>query len=172
MEQAKDKGPAPPEPMSDSLVAFSGELAQRFPGMVIKRFVAPAAVTKFREIFIRELRTRDTIEAAIMADGLMEPVERASVKLAESAEERETHRISIVGLDDGAGYRHVNNGAPFAGMNEWPKAVCDLLKIYFNQVNGLAWNEVASGIAEARVVGAFAPPSATLASASLGRLAG
>lgn len=175
MAQEQDvQGPAPPEPMGPALAEFSAALAKRFPNLEIKRFVMPSAVRDVREIFIRELRTRDVIEADMMADATMTAAERASNKLAEAAQERESHRLSIVGVGDAYDgeivYRPCNlNGIPFSEMGEWSKKATDVTRVYFNQVNGLPWEEVGAGVLGARIVGAFAPPTSGIpASASHG----
>lgn len=180
MQRAETQGPAPPEPMSDALEAFSRELAVRFPDREIKRFVLPRAIRKHREIFIREIGTRDGIEAATMADSLMGPLERASVRLTNEAEERECVRLAIVGFGDAAAdgavsywHTNTNKAIPLAEIDGWPKALMDATTRYFNIVNGLPPEEFIAGILEARTVGAFAPPtSAIRASADPGRPGG
>lgn len=167
------------EPISLGLAKFSEELANRFPKRLIKRYVLPSVVNECAEVFIRELTSYDCIEAAILADGLMSTVEKTNTKLAEAAERREQIRIAIVGIADrlpsgGVSYRSVNTGAtPLGEINDWGKRVWDALEVYYNDVNGMPIDEFVSGLKEARIVGAFAPPNReTVASASDGRRAG
>lgn len=178
MEQPKDdKGPAPP---SSALEAFERELRQRFPlPWPIKQYVLPKQVSECAEVFVRELKSRDVIAAAEMADALMTTMQKSSVKLAREAEERECIRIAIVGicerLDDGTMfYRHVNNtGAPLAEINDWGKRVWDALALYYNDINGLPAEEFFEGLRGARTVGVSAPRTDGIpANASPGRLAG
>lgn len=161
--------------MTLELQAFSAELAQRLPNRYVRRFVLPSVVREAREVFLVELTSRDEIEAAQMADALMTPIERASVRLTNDAEQREAIRLSIVGLGKPAGrgivYEHVNHdGVPFADLNEWTRRAWTCLHAYFAQVNGVPTDELHEGIRGARTVGAFAPPtSGTPASAADGR---
>lgn len=172
MEQAR--ATAPPT-ISAELEAFELELAKRFPGIEIRHFVMPTAISQVREIFIRELTTKDTIEAAAIADATMSPLQRSSNKAANAAEQHESQKLSIVGLGRMAGgalsYQHVNNaGIPLAEAESWPKRVWDTIEVYFNQVNGLPMDEVIRGIKEARTIGAFTPQTSGIpASASHGR---
>jgi hypothetical protein len=84
--------------LSPALREFSAELAARFPGRYVKRFVMPSVVREASEVFLVELTSRDEIEAAQMADATMSAIERASVRLTNDAEQREAIRLSIVGL--------------------------------------------------------------------------
>lgn len=166
-----------PDPVNDDtpIERFSRELAQRFPDLMIKRFVMPPSVRAVREVFIRELLGKDEIEAALMADALMSDIERRSMKLSMEAERRESIRIAIVGIGRGATgaveYEHTNTGGvPFAAPNKWNLGVWACLHNYFAETNGVPSSEIAEGIKGAQTVGAFAPPtSATRASADHGR---
>lgn len=174
--------------MSEALAQFSRDLATRFPGLEVRRYVLPRVVTQCREVFIRELTSEDIIMAASFADSLMSANEKASVRLSRDAEERECVRVAIVGFGDakiegkdakgnlwGAClYRHVNvDGAPLGEINAWPKRMWDAFTRYYNDVNGLPIEEFIEGLQGATIVGAFAPPTSAIpASASPGRLAG
>jgi hypothetical protein len=162
--------------LSPALREFSAELAARFPGRYVKRFVMPSVVREASEVFLVELTSRDEIEAAQMADATMSAIERASVRLTNDAEQREAIRLSIVGLgkigvDKRIAYEHVNaDGAPFGELNEWTRRAWTCLHAYFGQMNGVPTDELLEGIRGARTVGAFAPPtSGTPASAADGR---
>lgn len=164
------------------LEQFSRELAERFPGLVVKRFVMPAQIRAIREIFIRELSSLDEIEAAIMTDSMISDIERKSIKLTMEAERRECVRLSIVGvgraLTATAGgfvaYEHTNQGGvPFGEPTRWNLGTWAALGAYFGEVNGVPSSEITEGIKEAQIVGAFASPiSATPASAASGRSGG
>jgi hypothetical protein len=168
------------QPRNDALEGFERELRQRFPlPWPIKQYVLPKQVTECAEIFVRELKSRDVIAAAEMADALMTTMQKSSQKLSREAEERECIRIAIVGLgarlEDGTvAYRHVNNtGAPLAEINDWGKRVWDALAMYYNDVNGLPAEEFFEGLRGARTVGVSAPRTDGIpANASPGRLAG
>lgn len=178
-----------PLPTSEALAQFSRDLATRFPGLEIRRYVLPRVVTQCREVFIRELTSEDIIMAASFADSLMSANEKASVRLSRDAEERECVRVAIVGFGDAqpAGkdakggnvwsacvYRHVNlDGAPLGEINAWPKRMWDAFTRYYNDVNGLPIEEFIEGLQGATIVGAFAPPTGAIpASASPGRPVG
>jgi len=158
---------------------FSRELRQRYPfPWPIKRYVLPLVVTEIREVFMRELRSRDVIEAATMADSLMSGIEKASFKLSNEAEERECIRLAIVGFGELRGgavvYRHVNaNGTPLAEINNFGKRIWDAMSRYYNDTNGLPFEEFIEGLRGGQTVGAFAlPTSGTPASADPGRSGG
>lgn len=166
----------PVEAMSPALSEFSAELADRFPGRYVKRFVMPSTVRECAEIFMVELTSRDEIEAAQMADAMMSAIERASVRLTNDAEQREAIRLSIVGLgklgsDKRIAYESVNaDGVPFAELNDWTRRAWTCLHAFFGQMNGVPTDELLEGIRGARTVGAYAPPtSGTPASAADGR---
>lgn len=175
--------------MPEALAQFSRDLATRFPGLEIRRYVLPRVVTQCREVFIRELTSEDIIKASSFADSLMSANEKTSVRLSRDAEERECVREAIVGFGDAqlAGkdakggnawgacvYRHVNlDGAPLGEINAWPKRMWDAFTRYYNDVNGLPIEEFIEGLQGATIVGAFAPPTSAIpASASAGRPAG
>lgn len=164
-----------PEAMTLELREFSAELAQRFPGRYVKRFVMPSTVRECAEIFMVELTSRDEVEAAQMADAMMSAIERASVRLTNDAEQREAIRLSIVGLGKSVNgrvaYEHVNaEGVPFAELNDWTRRAWTCLHAYFGQMNGVPTDELLEGIRGARTVGAFAPPTSGIpASAVDGR---
>lgn len=170
------EGAAPDSP----LAKFSRELGDRFPNTMVRRYLMPTSVRECREVFMREITSRDEVEAAIMADALMSPIEKASVRLSGDAERRECIRLSVVGLGklsdksnpaSAIAYEHVNqDGAPFGDINEWSGRAWTALQTYFGTLNGVPMEELAEGLAGAQTVGAFAPPtSATRASAANGR---
>lgn len=173
MEQQSDTQRAmrPPE-----LEAFSLELLQRFPGRKVKRFVMPRAVEECREIFLVEMRSREQVRAAAMADASMTMEERRSYKLTNDAEERESVRLTLIGLGRGpvggpVDYEHTNTNEamPLLEINDWSTKAWAALVAYFNAMNGLPASEIAEGIVGAEVVGAFAPPSVTLSAPANGR---
>lgn len=164
--------------ITPELAQFSAELADRFKNRLIKRYVLPKSCTNCAEVFVRELTSRESIDAAVIADSMMSGVERSSTKLAEAAEEREQVRTAICGFGDRRGdtvvYRHVNVGStPLGEINDWGKRYWDAFKLYFNDVNGMPAAEFLEGFRGAQIVGAFVPPASGIpASASDGRLAG
>lgn len=171
---------APPD-LTGPLERFSQQLAQRFPKRVVRHFVLPSNIREIREVFIIEITSEEEIQAAIMADGMMSSIEKSSQKLAAEAERRECIRLSIVGIGktpDGTVLGEVHyepanvDGIPLE-MPGWTSKAWAALHVYFGQVNGVPNEELASGILEARTVGAFASPtSATRASAATGRSGG
>lgn len=164
---AARQGSKPQDGSTDAPIdRFSRELALRFPKTMIKRFTMPKSVRDCREIFFRETKSRDEIEAAIMAESMMSPLERASERLAQEAQRREVIRMTLVGIGDRApdgstsGYRHVNHdGIPLAEINDWSGGAWTSMHTYFGELNGVPAAELRSGIAEARTVGAFASPT-------------
>lgn len=182
MAREKRAPAAPPEMQNDALADFCELLEKRWPNALIKRFVMPSSVGECREVFMRELTSKDEIQAAIWADATMSPIEKASHRLAADAERRESIRIAIVGIGERVGgrraaddapvaYRMVNHdGVPFDEPTNWTTKAWAALSTYFGEVNGVPMDELASGLQEARTVGAFASPtSETRASADRGR---
>lgn len=174
-----------PDPQGEALVVdgdtplarFSREMATRFPQAMVRRYVMPSMVRECREVFMREITSRDEVEAAIMADGVMSLAEKQSIRLSADAERRECVRLAICGLGEGkfgdavVTYRHVNNdGVPFGEINDWTGKAWTCLQTYFGTLNGVPTEELAEGLLGAQTVGAFAPPtSATRASAESGK---
>jgi hypothetical protein len=163
--------PDPDAEQRDRLERFSAELAKRLPDKFIKRFVLPGNIREAREILMMEIDGKDEIAAAAMADATMSAQERASTKLAQDAERRESIRLAIVGLgvrrggrgapdDAPIDYQHVNaDGVPFTAINTWTQKAWSCLYAYHGQLNGVPFDELYQGIAEARTVGAFGPPT-------------
>jgi hypothetical protein len=161
----------------EGAATFSRELAARFPGVMIKRFVMPSTVRVAREVFIREVTSKDEIDAAIFADAVSSPAEKASNRLMNDAERREIIRLAIVGIGNGDApqapqlgkpmaappevrYRHVNHdGVPLEEINGWTQGAWSALYSYYGEVNGVPVDEVLEGLKGARTVGAFAPPT-------------
>lgn len=162
------------------LARLSRALADRFPNTMIRRYVLPRNVTDCREVFMREITSRDEIEAAIMADATMSMIEKASMRLSGDAERRECVRLAICALGKLADknnpasavvYEQVNHeGEPFAEINDWKGKTWTCLQTYFGTLNGVPTEELAEGLVGAQTVGAFAPPtSAIRASAESGK---
>lgn len=162
-----------PPGRSPELEAFSRELAQRFPDRIVQRYKMPQRVKECREVFFVEMRSRDQIRAAAMADASMTADERRSYKLANDAEERESIRLTIVGLGKGdpVAYEHTNanEAIPLGEISDWSAKAWGALVAFFNAMNGLPASEIAEGIVGAETVGAFAPPSAIQAGPGAGR---
>jgi len=164
--------------VSPELAEFSKALAERFPHLMIQRFVLPRKVREARELFIREVDSNDTVEAAILADATMTSIEKGSFKLTLEAERRQLAKLSIVGLGVQRGgrlvYEHANaDGIPLAFDPPWTEAAWTALLKHYNDVNGVPTEELEEGTQGALTVGAFAPPMhVTPASADTGRSAG
>ena len=163
---ARGRVPAKVDPLAGDtpLARFSRELATRFPKLEIKRFVMPASVRDCREIFFREAKSTDEVEAAIMAEQMMSPIERASERLAQEAQRREVIRLTLVGVGEGEvgsiSYRHVNHdGVPVAAIENWTARAWTSMHTYYGELNGVPTSELREGIKEARIVGAFASPT-------------
>lgn len=163
--QAPDEAPMIGIDPATPLGRFSASLAERYPDTLIKRFVMPSRIRECREVFIREIDSQDEIMAASMADTTMSVAERNSERLANEAEKRELIRISIVGLGKlpaGGGdvvYEAVggDDGIPLV-ISKWKYPTWIALYRFFPQVNGVSEAEMFSGMMEACVVGALAPP--------------
>lgn len=165
-----------PETDDSPLTRFSRELGERFPDTHIKRFVMPSGLD-CREIFIREITSKDEINASIFADATASAIEKGSNRMMNDVERREAIRISIVGIGEGPAvprpvpgkpvpvpiatrYRHVNHdGAPLGEINDWRAKAWTALHAYFAEVNGVPTDEIRSGLEGAQTVGAFAPPT-------------
>lgn len=164
--------------VSAELAEFSKALAERFPNRLVQRFVLPRKVREARELFIREVDSDDTVEAAILADATMSSIEKGSFKLTLEAERRQLAKLAIVGLGLQRGGRVVyelanHDGIPLAFDPAWTEPAWTTLLRYYNEVNGVPQEELDEGTQGALTVGAFAPPmSVTPASADTGRSAG
>lgn len=173
----KTAAPAASAPERTPRDEFEEELAQRFPNRLIRNFRMPTTVREAREVYILEITSKEEIQAATFADATMSLVEKSSMRLTADAERRECIRLAIVGLVEGKvgereRFRHVNDdGAPFGEINSWSAKATTALHAFFGVVNGVPTEEIAGGIAEARTVGAFAPPrtNATPSAAEPGR---
>lgn len=154
---------APPDDVTNAdLVRFETALQARYPGRVIKRYEMPANISQARAVYILELTSRDELEAAKMADTLMEAIERSSNRLAAARERTEMMRVSLVGLvtRNPLGYRHVNHdGAPFMEIDNWPAKATTALAAFYGDCNGINTAELGEGIMGARTIGATAPPT-------------
>lgn len=174
-DPGEDEAPMDGADPASPLGRFSAELGRRWPDTLIKRFVMPSRVRECREIFIREIDSKDEVRAAALADVTMSAVERSSERLANEAENRECIRLSIVGVGrfDGEGamaYEMCNHDEIPLVIAGWKRPAWISLFRYFPQVNGVSEAEIMEGIMEARVVGAHASPtSGTPASAARGR---
>lgn len=177
-KQQKGAGVALIHMVSPELIEFSDAIAERYPNRIVQRFVMPKKIREARELFIREVDSNDTVEAACLADATMSMIEKGSFKLTLEAERRQLAKLAIVGIGTLRGgrvvYEHTNhNGIPLAFDPAWTEAAWTALLRYYGEVNGVPSEELDEGTQGALTVGAFAPPmSATPASADIGRSAG
>lgn len=179
MSKAQHTAATPPKirAVSAELIEFSKALGERHPNRMIQRFVLPGKVREARELFIREVDSNDTVEAAILADATMTAIEKGSFKLTMEAERRQLAKLSIVGIgvlrNGRVVYEHANSdGIPLAFDPPWTEAAWTALLKHYNDVNGVPVDELEEGTQGALIVGAFAPPMhATPASADTGRCA-
>lgn len=171
-------GPPKIRAVSAELAEFSRALGERYPSRVIQRFVLPRKVREARELFIREVDSNDTVEAAILADAIMGPIEKGSYKLTLEAERRQLAKLSVVGLGILRGgrvvYEHANHdGIPLAFDPAWTEPAWTALLRHYSDVNGVPAEELEEGTQGALTVGAFAPPMHVIpGSADIGRSAG
>ena len=171
MSKAQATVALPPIDGETPLQRFERELHARYPDQLVKGYDLPSNIRQARRIYMIEITSRDELRAAIQAEGLMEPMQRASVKLASDAERKECVRNSIVGIvtrTEPIAYRHVNHdGMMLLELNGWPTKAWTAFYTFFNDLNGVSASELAEGLKGARIVGASEPPtSAILASAS------
>jgi hypothetical protein len=148
------------------LVAFSAELARRFPDVFIKRFVLPETVRQAREVFVREINSDDELMAGQMADSIAKPDQRKSREAMARLEQRESTRIAIVGLGKLASgrvvYELTNGATPLTEINKWPTKAWVCLGSYFGEVNGVNASELLTGMMVAHPVGTYAAPPRTM----------
>jgi hypothetical protein len=152
------------------LARFERELQERNPNREITRFDFPSKIKEARAVYIKEISSKDALEAAKYADATASDIEKKSVKLMADAERKEHLRISIVGVvtrKEPLEYRHIGGAHPFHEIDTWSDKAMTCLLLYYNQVNGIPTDEVLEGLKGARIIGASAPPtSATPASAA------
>lgn len=148
---------------------FERELMERHPKRTIVRFDFPSKVREARAIYLKEVTSRDELEAAKYADSIMSDIERKSIKLTSEAERRETVRISIVGVvtrSEPVQYQHVGGDHPFHAIDDWSGKATTCLMMFYNNLNGIGTDEVMEGLKGQRTIGASVvltggtPPSA------------
>jgi hypothetical protein len=141
--------------------SFERELMERYPGRVIKRFDMPARVREARAVYIKEITSKDELEAARMADATMTTIEKESLQLAIEARRKESMRLSIVGVvprKEPIQYRHIG-AVPFVEMNDWSAKAMTCLRLYYGEVNGITDEEILEGLKGQRTIGESAAPT-------------
>lgn len=166
MNKATAQGARAPAPASETpQQRFERELQERHPGRSIVRFDFPARIREARAVYIKEISSRDEMEASTLADSTMTELEKASMRLSAEAQRKETLRISIVGLvtrTEPLQYRHIGGSVPFLELDDWSAKAMTCLKIYYGQINGLTDEEIVEGLKGQRTIGGtVAPTSAT-----------
>ena len=140
---------------------FERELEAKHPNRLITRFDMPPQVKQCAAVYIKEITSREELEASKMADAMMSDVERKSAMLSTDAQRRECIRMSIVGLAsrEPTTYRHIGGDFPFMEMDGWPAKAGTALALYFNTVNGIPTDELLGGLKGARQISAADSPT-------------
>lgn len=155
---------AAPE-VSPEDAAFEAEIMKRYPGRRITRFDFPSGMDEALAVYLFEMKAKDELAAAEMADATMSDTERKSMNRALEAERREAIRLSIVGLveaDPASGAirrRHVDQAVPLMEIDEWSSKAWAALRTYFGDLNGLPVEELGNAVRGARKLGAATLPA-------------
>jgi hypothetical protein len=161
MTAAATAAAAPAEASETPLQRFEREIAEKYPRRYIKRYEMPSKIRQCRAVYLIELTSRDTMQAAIYADAKLTTAQKSSIKMTTEVERFEAMRASVVGVvrrTDPPRYDHVNGAVPFEELSDWPETACSSLLAYFSEINGVSSTELLEGMKGARVIGAFAPP--------------
>lgn len=107
-----------------------------------KKFTMPAGLDA-GSVIIRELRSKDEIDAAIAADGRMSADDRNNAVLALTIERKEAIRLSLVGIDG----RLVNTeGVPCMEIDDWTIRSWTALSRFFGELNGIPGDELGKAV--------------------------
>ena len=161
--------PAAPDVSPEDL-AFEAEILRRNPTRKprdIARFDFPPEISEARAVYLFEMKAKDELAAAEMADATMTDVERKSAHRALEAERREAIRLSIVGLiveDENTGAlqrRHIDQSAPLMEIDDWSSKAWAALRTFFGDLNGIPVEELGKSVAGVRKLGAASTSPAT-----------
>lgn len=150
------------------LARFERELQEKH-GPNVDRFDFPSRIREARAVYIKEITSRDALEAAKYADATADEMEKASIKLMSDRERTEHVRISIVGIvtrKEPLEYRHVGGAHPFHEIDAWSHKANMCLLTFYNQMNGIPTEEILEGLKGARTIGAPALPTTNATPAS------
>lgn len=159
---ATNRAQVAPVPEETDLQRFERELRERHQGRTIARFDFPSRIREARAIYIKEINSRDEIEAAKLADAQMSDLEKRSIKLTSEAERRETVRIACVGLvtrGEPIQYKHLNGSMPWMDVDNWSVKAVTCLSIFYGNLNGIPNDEIAEGLKGQRIIGGPAAPT-------------
>jgi hypothetical protein len=155
MTKKAEKQPAAPPVVSEEDRRFEAEIVQRNPGRRISRFDFPRGIDEAIAIYMFELKAKDELLAAEMADANMTDRERKSVARAIEAEQRESIRLSVVGLVqvDARGAiqrRHIDQAQPLMELDDWSSKSWAALRTFFGELNGIPTEELGNAARGAR----------------------
>jgi hypothetical protein len=83
----------------------------------------------------------------------MSSVEKGSDKLSYEAELTESIRLSIVGLVDEGGRRHIDQAVPFTEIDDWSIGAWFCLRQFHTDINGIPIESVGKAVRGARRIG-------------------
>lgn len=113
-----------------------------------KRFRCPAGCS-IHEFVMRELTSKDELDAAMWADKLKSIVNDESPSSIILGEQREAMRLSLVTVD---GQRVNDDGLPFLGMDTWTVRTVRFVQRAFQDMNGVTAEELENFTGEAEIV--------------------
>lgn len=164
VEPAPEPEPEVTPPSAEDL-AFEREIMARNPGRRITRFDFPDEIEEARAVYLFELKAKDELAAADMADATMTDAERKSLTRAMEAERREAIRLSIVGLvenhDGEVLRRHIDQAEPFMDVDDWSSRAWAALRSFFGEVNAVSVEAMGKALRGARRLGAASALPAT-----------
>lgn len=167
MAQKDKKKEAPPAPVvSVEDRDFEMEIARRNPKRKpkdIARFDFPSDIEDARAIYMFEMKAKDELAAAEMADTMMTDHERKSMQRTMEAEQREGIRLSIVGviLEDETGQLvrlHVDQAKPFMMMDDWSIKTLGAMRTFHRELNGVNTVALGNAVRSARRLGVATLP--------------
>jgi hypothetical protein len=120
-----------------------------------------------------EMKARDELLAADMADANMTEAERKSMQRALEAERREAIRLSIIGLvvegGEGLSRRAIDQSEPLMEIDEWSTKAWAALRTFFGDINGIPLEELGNAVRGARKLGVASALPVTPPQAATGR---
>jgi hypothetical protein len=156
-QKNKQKQSDPPPEISAEDREFEAEIIRRNPDRRrIMRFDFPAEVSEARAVYMFEMKAKDELAAADMADANMTDAERKSMQRSIEAERREGIRLSICGLilvDEATGNltrMHVDQAKPLMMIDDWSIKAWAALRTFFGDLNGLPVEELGNAVRGAR----------------------
>lgn len=110
-----------------------------------------------RSVVMRELDTRDEIEAAIWADKAANSALADSQMAAFQADQRESIRLALVEVD---GVEVNVGGMPYKAMDGWSMRTMRFIREFYADLNGVEQDDLKNALKGAKVLTELTDPTA------------